>query len=60
MTDELNRAVKDVKVIVEKEEKELKERTGLESSISEDNIQDYMETVLKEISESRKKSAKIT
>ena len=32
MTSELQRAVSDVKTIVEKEEKELEEKTGIETS----------------------------
>ena len=56
MTSELTQAVNNVKEIVEKEEKELAEKTGIETSISEDTIQDYMEQVLNEISQSRKRA----
>jgi len=56
MTSELTQAVNDVKEVVEKEEKELEEKTGIETSLSEENIQDYMEYVLNEISQSKKRA----
>jgi hypothetical protein len=56
MTSELTQAVNDVKELVEKEEKELEIKTGIETSISEETIQDYMEEVLNEISQSRKRT----
>lgn len=56
MTSELQRAVSDVKTIVEKEEKELEEKTGIENSLSEENIQDYMKQVLEEMGKSKKRS----
>jgi hypothetical protein len=56
MTSDLQRAVSDVKTIVEKEEKELEEKTGIETSLSEENIQDYMKQVLEEMGKSKKRS----
>ena len=56
MTSELQRAVSDVKTVVEKEEKELEEKTGIETSLSEENIQDYMKQVLEEMGKSKKRS----
>ena len=56
MTSELQRAVSDVKTVVEKEEKELEEKTGIETSLSEENIQDYMKQVLEEMGKSKKQS----
>ena len=56
MTSELQRAVSDIKPIVEKEEKELEEKTGLETSFSQENIEDYMKQVLEEMSKSKKRS----
>lgn len=56
MTSELTQAVNDVKELVEKEEKELEIKTGIEASISQETIQDYMEEVLNEISQSRKRT----
>lgn len=57
MTTELQRAVKDVKEVVDKEEKELEEKTGIETaSLSEENVQDYMEQVMQEILKSKKKT----
>ena len=58
MTSELTQAVNNVKEIVEKEEKELEEKTGIETSISEETIQDYMEQVLNEVGQSRKRANK--
>ena len=56
MTSELQRAVSDIKPIIEKEEKELEEKTGLETSLSQENIEDYMKQVLEEMSKSKKRS----
>ena len=56
MTSELQRAVSDIKPIVEKEEKELEEKTGLETSFSQENIEDYMKQVLEEMSKLKKRS----
>ena len=60
MTAELQRAVKDVKDVVDKEEKELEEKTGIETaSLSEENVQDYMEQVMQEILKSKKKATSV-
>ena len=56
MTSELQRAMSDIKTIVEKEEKQLEEKTGIETSLSAENIQDYMKQVLEEIGNSNKRS----
>ena len=56
MTSELQRAITDVKTIVEKEEKELEEKTGIETSFSEENIQDYMKQVLEEMGKSKNRT----
>lgn len=57
MTEEIERAVKDVKEVVDKEEKELEEKTGIETaSFSEENVQDYMEQVMQEILKSKNKT----
>jgi len=43
--------------VVDKEEKELEEKTGIETaSLSEENVQDYMEQVMQEILKSKKKT----
>jgi hypothetical protein len=60
MTSELQKAVTDLKGIVEKEEEELKEKTGIESSITEEKVQDYMEQVLQELMTSKKKKLDTT
>ena len=56
MTSELRRAVNEVKPIVEKEEKELEEKSGIETSFSEENIQDYMKQVLEEMGKSKNRT----
>ena len=53
MTRELQKAIDNVKHIVKKEEEELEEKTGIESSFTEENVQDYMEQVLQEIMATR-------
>ena len=56
MTSELQKAITDVKDIVDKEEQELKEKTGIESTLTEENVEDYMEQVLQELMKSKNKS----
>ena len=56
MTFELQKAITDVKDVVEKEEQELKEKTGLESNLTEENVENYMEQVLQEIMKSKNKT----
>ena len=55
MTSELQKAITDVKDVVDKEEEELKEKTGIESTLTEENVENYMEQVLQEIMKSKKK-----
>ena len=55
MTSELQKVVTDLKGLVEKEEEELKEKTGIESNITEETVKDYMEQVLHELKTSKKK-----
>jgi len=55
MTSEMQKVVTDLKGIVEKEEEELKEKTGIESNITEETVKDYMEQVLQELEASKKK-----
>jgi hypothetical protein len=55
LTSELQKAITNVKDVVEKEEQELKEKTGIDSSITEEIVQDYMEQVLQEIKTSKEK-----
>ena len=56
MTSEMQKVVTDLKGIVEKEEEELKEKTGIESNITEETgFKDYMEQVLQELEASKKK-----
>ena len=49
MTSEMQKVVTDLKGIVEKEEEELKEKTGIESNVTEETVKDYMEQVLQEL-----------
>ena len=56
MTSELQKAITDVKDVVDKEEQELKEKTGIESTLTEENVENYMEQVLQEIMKSKNKS----
>ena len=56
MTSELQKAITDVKDVVDKEEQELKEKTGIESTLTEENVENYMEQVLQEILKSKNKS----
>jgi len=55
MTSEMQKVVTDLKGIVEKEEEELKEKTGIESNITKETVKDYMEQVLQELQASKKK-----
>ena len=55
MTSEMQKVVTDLKEIVEKEEEELKEKTGIESNVTEETVKDYMEQVLQELEASKKK-----
>ncbi|MFZ0202171.1 MAG: hypothetical protein WAL46_00610, partial [Nitrososphaeraceae archaeon] len=50
---ELWRRVNKLKYIVEGEEKELKERTGVESSLDEKDLKDYVQEVLQEVGKSK-------
>jgi hypothetical protein len=58
LTQEIQKAIVDVKDVVEKEEQELKEKTGIESSITKDNLENYMEQVLNEIMASKNRMTK--
>ncbi|MGZ5490870.1 MAG: hypothetical protein ACXWFZ_09770 [Nitrososphaeraceae archaeon] len=56
MTSELQKAITDVKDVVDKEEQELKEKTGIESTLTKENVENYMEQVLQEMMKSKNKS----
>ena len=55
MTADLQKAITDVKDVVDKEEQELKEKTGIESTLTEENVENYMEQVLQELIKSKNK-----
>lgn len=59
LTSELQKAITNVKDVVEKEEQELREKTGIDSSITEETVQDYMEQVLQEIRASKEKRSNL-
>ena len=50
---ELWRRVERLKYIVEGEEKELKERTGIQSSLDEKDLKDYVQEVLQEVGKTK-------
>jgi hypothetical protein len=55
MEREVNRAVGELKDVADVEEKELAEKTGIESPIAEDEVEDYLKQVIEEVSRARKK-----
>jgi hypothetical protein len=56
MTSNLQKVITEVKDVVDKEEEELKAKTGIESTLTQENVENYMEQVLQEIMKSKKKS----
>jgi len=56
MESEVKRAVSDLKDVADVEEKELAEKTGIETPIAENEVEDYLKQVIEEVSRARKKS----
>ena len=56
MENEVKRAVGELKVVADEQEKELAEKTGIESPIAENEVEDYLKQVIEEVSRARKKS----
>jgi hypothetical protein len=55
MEQELQRTVKGFENIVEQQEKEMKEQSGIESSISQEDMHEYLQQVVEEVSKVKKK-----
>ena len=55
MEQELQRTVKGFENIVEQQEKEMKEQSGVESSISQEDMHEYLQQVVEEVSKVKKK-----
>ena len=55
MESEVKRAVSDLKDVADVEEKELAEKTGIETPIAENEVEDYLKQVIEEVSKARKK-----
>jgi hypothetical protein len=58
MEQELQRTVKGFENIVEQQEKEMKEQSGVESSISQEDMHEYLQQVVEEVSKVKKKKKK--
>ena len=56
MDIEVNHAVKGMKNTIEKEEKAMAEKTGIETNISGDEMTNYLKIVLEEAAKARKKA----
>lgn len=55
METEVNRAIGELKEVADEQEKELAEKTGIETPIAENEVEDYLKQVIEEVSKSRKK-----
>jgi hypothetical protein len=55
METEVKRAVGELKDVAEVHEKELAEKTGIETPIAENEVEDYLKQVIEEVSKARKK-----
>ncbi len=55
METEVKRAVSELKDVADVEEKELAEKTGIETPIAENEVEDYLKQVIEEVSRARKK-----
>jgi len=55
MEREVNRAVGELKDVADEHEKELAEKTGIETPVPESEIEDYLKQVIEEVSKARKK-----
>jgi hypothetical protein len=55
MENEVKRAVGELKDVADAEEKELAEKTGIETPIAENEVEDYLKQVIEEVSKARKK-----
>jgi hypothetical protein len=55
MHTEVKRAVGELKDVADAHEKELEEKTGIETPIAENEVEDYLKQVIEEVSRARKK-----
>jgi hypothetical protein len=55
METEVKRAVGELKDVADVHEKELEEKTGIETPIAENEVEDYLKQVIEEVSKARKK-----
>jgi hypothetical protein len=55
METEVKRAVGELKEVADEHEKELAEKTGIETPIAENEVEDYLKQVIEEVSRARKK-----
>jgi len=55
MENEVKRAVGELKGVADVEEKELAEKTGIETPIAQNEVEDYLKQVIEEVARSRKK-----
>ncbi len=55
METEVKRAVSELKDVADAEEKELAEKTGIETPIAENEVEDYLKQVIEEVAKTRKK-----
>ena len=55
MESEVKRAVGELKDVADEHEKELAEKTGIETPVPESEIEDYLKQVIEEVAKSRKK-----
>jgi len=55
METEVKRAIGELKDVADEHEKELAEKTGIETPIAENEVEDYLKQVIEEVSKARKK-----
>jgi hypothetical protein len=55
MENEVKRAVGELKSVADVEEQELAEKSGVETPIAENEVEDYLKQVIEEVARSRKK-----
>jgi hypothetical protein len=56
MEQEIQRTVNSLKDVVQEQEKELEEQTGIEANLEEDEMKNYLEEVMQEVSKAKKPS----
>jgi hypothetical protein len=56
MENEVKRAVEELKDVADEQEKELAEKSGIETPVPESEIEDYLKQVIEEVARAKKKS----